>query len=59
MEGLTQFCDDAEVVSNCTLRVVSVASNSTESAISKGKELELQVELRLYFLASFRRVNRV
>ena len=54
-----QFCDDTEVVANCTLRVVSVASNSTESAISKGKELELQIELRLYFLASFRRVNRV
>ena len=30
MEGLTQFCDDAEVVSNCTLRVVLVASKSTE-----------------------------
>ena len=30
MEGLTQFCDDAEVVSNCTLRVVLVTSNSTE-----------------------------
>ena len=32
MEGLTQFCDDAEVVSDCILRVVSVsvASNSTD-----------------------------
>ena len=30
MEGLTQFCDDAEVVSNCALRVVLIASNSTE-----------------------------
>ena len=30
MEGFTQFTADAAVVSNCALRVVLVASNSTE-----------------------------